>query len=177
MHSVAMARVMFGEFEKPKILYPQIARTYRFAFDEENYFCNDKAFFIPTDNLYLLAILQSRVAEFYLRILTATEFGGFMNLHKQFIEKVPIPDVPISEQQIIKKLVQELLELKGEGAGAKDLEQELNERVYWLFNLTRDEINLIEERIGSAQNVSGGLRSGVWPSPSRPSARSVGGVC
>jgi hypothetical protein len=35
-----------------------------------------------------------------------------------------------------------LLELRGEGPEAAELERELNERVYWLFGLTGEEIAL-----------------------------------
>jgi hypothetical protein len=135
-------------FEQPKIIYPQIARTYRFAFDEEARFGNDKTFFMPVTDLYLLAILQSPVVELYLHLLTATKPGGFMNLHKQYVEKVPIPDAPPSERQAIERLVRRLLALRGEGAEAEALERELNERVYRLFGLTKAEIALIEESLG-----------------------------
>jgi len=44
--------------------------------------------------------------------------------------------------------VRRLLALRGEGPEAAALEQELNERVYRLFELTNEEIALIKESLG-----------------------------
>ncbi len=47
----------------------------------------------------------------------------------------------------IEELVRRLLDLRGEGPEAEELEQELNERVYELFGLTREEVRLVEDRL------------------------------
>jgi hypothetical protein len=60
----------------------------------------------------------------------------------------PIPAAPPSEQWAIERLVRRLLTLRGEGPEAAALEQELNERVYRLFELTNEEIALIEVSLG-----------------------------
>jgi len=49
----------YADFEGPKILYPEIAMSSRFAFDEDGYYTNNKAFLIPKNDKYLLAILNS----------------------------------------------------------------------------------------------------------------------
>jgi hypothetical protein len=49
----------FDEFDKPKIIYPVIAKESRFAFDTKSTFTNDKAFIIPITDYYLLGILNS----------------------------------------------------------------------------------------------------------------------
>jgi hypothetical protein len=40
-----------------------------------------------------------------------------------------------------------MLDLRGEGPEAAELERELNERVYGLFGLRGEEIRLIEDRL------------------------------
>ena len=60
----------------------------------------------------------------------------------------PIPAAPPADQRAIERLVRRLLALRGEGPEVAALEQELNERVYRLFELTNEEIALIEERLG-----------------------------
>ena len=49
------------EFSKPKIFYQVIQFHPRYALDEEGTLSNDKAFFIPTGDRYLLAVLNSPV--------------------------------------------------------------------------------------------------------------------
>ena len=47
------------EFERPKILYQEIQYHPRFAFDDRGLYGNNKTFFVPTDDLYLLGVLNS----------------------------------------------------------------------------------------------------------------------
>ena len=47
------------EFSKPKIVYQEIQFHPSYAFDTKGYFGNNKTFFIPTDDMYLLAVLNS----------------------------------------------------------------------------------------------------------------------
>jgi hypothetical protein len=58
-----------------------------------------------------------------------------------------MPSVANSELQPLRNLVEQLIDLGGKGLEAATLEQELNDRVYSLFNLTRDEIKLIEGKV------------------------------
>ncbi len=47
------------EFAKPKIVYQEIQFHPCFAFDTSGILANNKVFFIPTDDLYLLSVLNS----------------------------------------------------------------------------------------------------------------------
>ena len=49
----------YDVFEKPKIVYPVIAKEARFCFDNVGAFTNDKAFIISSDDLYLLGVLRA----------------------------------------------------------------------------------------------------------------------
>jgi len=51
----------YGEFDKNKIVVQCIAYYSQFALDEGAHYVNNKAIVIPTDSLYVLAILNSRV--------------------------------------------------------------------------------------------------------------------
>jgi predicted type IV restriction endonuclease len=50
---------------RAKIVYPIIASECRFTLDDMGYFINDKLFTLPSDDLSLLGILNSRLANFY----------------------------------------------------------------------------------------------------------------
>jgi len=47
------------EFDKPKILYQEIQFHSWYAFDDTRLLANNKCFFIPTESLYLLGVLNS----------------------------------------------------------------------------------------------------------------------
>ena len=48
-----------AEFEKPKILWPEIAGSARFTFDTDHFYANNKVYLIPKADLYLLGLLNS----------------------------------------------------------------------------------------------------------------------
>jgi hypothetical protein len=48
----------YSEFEKNKIIFPDIAKESRMSYDKTGYFVANTAYIIPTDDLYLLGILQ-----------------------------------------------------------------------------------------------------------------------
>jgi predicted house-cleaning noncanonical NTP pyrophosphatase (MazG superfamily) len=80
----------YAEFEKPKIIYPVIAASNKFAFDEEGYYSNDKTFFIPTNNLYLLSILNSSIAFLFFRAKLSGLRGDFLEYRAQTLVNTPI---------------------------------------------------------------------------------------
>jgi len=53
------------EFNKPKIVWPEMAMHNRFAYDDENLFTNNKAFIIPGKNHFLLGILTDPASIFH----------------------------------------------------------------------------------------------------------------
>ncbi|TPV33233.1 restriction endonuclease subunit M [Paucihalobacter ruber] len=85
----------FNEFEKPKIIYPEIAKESRFTLDLNKVYLNKTIFFIPIEDYYLLSILNSRVVWFFLSntctALGDPKNGGRLNIQKVYLEKTPIP--------------------------------------------------------------------------------------
>ncbi|MDD4161290.1 MAG: TaqI-like C-terminal specificity domain-containing protein [Methanothrix sp.] len=80
---------------QPKLLFPKIASTTLFAFDETG----EKILLEPayivivgSDNsiLYLMACLNSNLLTFRIRRETTTLSGGFMELQVQYVERLPI---------------------------------------------------------------------------------------
>jgi len=84
----------YTDFEKPKIVYPVIAMTNRFTFDEGNYYTNDKTFIIAKDDKFLLALLNSRLTWFYLTKICSmfgdADKGGRLELRSIHVETITI---------------------------------------------------------------------------------------
>jgi len=139
--------IFASSFYKHKILYPEMAKESRFTLDNQGVFINNKIFTIPTNDLYLLGVLNSSIVWEYLKntcsVLGDSEKGGRLELRTQYVSKIPIPDsVPI-DRQAISSLVQKCLDAKGQGV--THWEAEINDRVAHLYGLTQSEIYLINE--------------------------------
>lgn len=63
---------------------------------------------------------------------------------KVFVEQLPIPQISKSKQQPFIKLVDKIIQAKKDGKDTQDLEAKIDTLVYQLYDLTADEIKIIE---------------------------------
>ncbi len=123
----------YSEFERPKIVFPDIAPSARFALDRGSYYLGTTGFIIPVEDLYLLGVLNSEaVNEFYIEVSSQVR-GGYLRFKYQYVAQIPIPYAPKAERKAIEKLVQKCLDAKGENC--EQWEREIDERVAALYGL------------------------------------------
>jgi hypothetical protein len=139
---------IYSEFANPKIVWPDIARRCEFALDDNGAYLDMTMFTSPSGDHFLLGVLNSSVSQWFVQHISSTIQQGFLRFKRVDLSQLPLPPAPSAEQQAIERLVRRLLALRGEGPEALTLEQELNERAYRLFELTNEEIALIEESLG-----------------------------
>ncbi len=124
-------------FSGPKIHYPEIAKESRFTFDNGNYVALKTIFTIPTDDLFLLAVLNSDSVWSYLKmrcsVLGDAESGGRLTLQKVFVEKLPIPIADRKTKDRLIILASKCLRKKG--VDCRNEEDEINEVVKCLYKL------------------------------------------
>jgi len=123
----------FKEFGKPKILYQEIATFQSFAYDTTGAFANNKVFLIPTDDLYLLGVLNSTPAWDYLQSVCSKLVGGALAMQTPYVLSLPVPNASTKDRAAITALVQKCLDARGIGCEA--WEQEINDRVAALYGL------------------------------------------
>ena len=84
----------YDDFEKPKIVYPDIGMSCRFCFDESGLFLTNNAYLIPASDLYLLALLNSRMTFYYLKhicmVLGDADRRGRLRFIYQYMQNLPI---------------------------------------------------------------------------------------
>ena len=84
----------YTEFERPKIIYPDIGMSCRFCFDEWGLFLPNTAYLIPTSDLYLLALLNSHLTFYYLKhicaVLGEADKRGRLRFIYQYMQDLPI---------------------------------------------------------------------------------------
>jgi adenine-specific DNA-methyltransferase len=117
-HDIQDNVAYWEEFEKPKIIYPNICKRNEFAWDESGYYTNQKAFIIPCNDKTLLAILNSSVMTFLFDKLLPKLQGDFYEPSSIFMKDFPIPTATEVEQKAIETLVGYVLYLT---AALKDI--------------------------------------------------------
>lgn len=83
----------YNEFEKPKIIYSEIATEGRFAIDSDNIYCDMTAFIIGSKSQFLLAVLNSKLFTYLFKHSSSEIRGGFLRWKRQYMYPLPIPDV------------------------------------------------------------------------------------
>ncbi|GAA9714146.1 class I SAM-dependent DNA methyltransferase [Helicobacter pylori] len=142
------------DFEKEKIVYPCImAKEPCFVYEEKGFYAPAPANIITGDKIeikYITALLNSKCIYFAMR-----EFymgGGIEGeLKTNNLEKIPIPKITPQNQELARKITdgaQAILQAKEKDpkANTQKLEKEIDALVYQLYNLTDEEIKIIEER-------------------------------
>ena len=80
----------YPEFEKTKIIYPEICQRPEFSFDESGYYANNKCFIIPTKDKFLLGILNSSLMFFLFRTYLPKLQHGFFIPAYVILKNFPI---------------------------------------------------------------------------------------
>ena len=98
--------------EQPKCIYPDLASATAFAYDDEGYYVGSPASLLPTSELWILGVLNTRaVTWFYAR--TAPQIRGqFLKFTSRYVSQIPIPDMEPEQRALIHKIVEYILYLK-----------------------------------------------------------------
>ncbi len=97
---------------------------------------------IPTTDFSMLAILNSKLAEWYVQNKYEKKGGGRLNKNK--LKDFPVADITTKQKTKLTKIVEQILE-NPENPDVPSLEEVLNQLIYELYELTPAEIKLIEE--------------------------------
>ena len=138
--------VYMNEFFKQKIIWGNLALSAQFAWAEEGYFINAPSSMIVPGNKYLLAVLNSKLPDWYIRQLGVTRNGGYFEYKPMFVEQLPVPVLDEEAQIPYIRLVDKILEEKRALNDTHHLESEINQRVYALYHLREEEILYIESK-------------------------------
>jgi hypothetical protein len=120
------------DFYKQKIVWGNLNLKASYSMAPEGMFINAPCPIIVPASNYLLAILNSKLADYYIRNLGVTRNGGYFEYKPMFVEKLPIPPL----NNIIEQQIEKLLQIK-----AYD---EIDILVYQLYGLDEEEIGFIE---------------------------------
>ncbi|MCR4321858.1 MAG: Eco57I restriction-modification methylase domain-containing protein, partial [Candidatus Brocadiaceae bacterium] len=133
-------------FRKPKIIFPNLQSSNKFAYDMSGTYLNAPAVFLPTDAKWLLGLLNSKVVWYFLKTICVVRSGGFIEVKPQYFEQIPIPAFKDTDKKQLDSIVDQILVLKQKDlhADTSALERQIDEIVYKLYGLTPEEIAIIE---------------------------------
>jgi REP element-mobilizing transposase RayT len=139
------------EFEKEKIVWGNISYNSQFSYIEPGIFINAPANIIVSEVVpikYLIGIMNSKVFDMEFKRV-GIFLGNAFEWKKQYVEQVRIPLITETNEPIvhqIESLVDKILTLKKENhqSDTTALEHEIDELVYRLYDLTEDEIKIVE---------------------------------
>ena len=142
--------VYWQEFEKPKVLYPDIYEHQCLVWDESGFFAANTCYFISTKEKWLTGLLNSAAVEWFYSMVSNRVRGGYLRAFSDYMKQIPIPAASPEKQKPVERLVERILAAKARDATAdvSALEREIDELVYALYALTPEEIKLVE---GSAK--------------------------
>ena len=143
----------YKDFEKQKIAWGNLALNGQFAIVDTGYYINAPSAFIATDDVYLIAILNSKLADFYIQQLGVKRNGGYFEYKPMFVEQLPIPLISKDIQQQLKSKVEKLLK---NPALRSALEREIDEIVFSLYNITIEEKHAIYKAAVTIKSISAG---------------------
>ena len=123
------------DFSKPKIVWGNLNLTASYAMIQDNSFINAPSPMIVPASKFLLAVLNSKIADYYIRQLGVTRNGGYFEYKPMFVEKLPVP------QNVDAKVIADIesyVDSKNETA--------IDEAVYMLYGLTEEERQYINQK-------------------------------
>ena len=152
----------YDEFEKEKIVFPDIATRGQFAIDDSGFYLDMTGFAIDSNSRYLLGILNSRLITFLFSKSSSEIRGGFLRWKRQYVNALPIRtidfdnpgDVAMHDEMV--GLVERMLGLHKGYADLTDVQRSvvdaqiarvdraIDALVYRLYGLSGDEVGVVE---------------------------------
>jgi adenine-specific DNA-methyltransferase len=137
-------------FEEPKILVRQTANRIMAAYDDEKWYCLKSGIIIqlPSETKlsykYLLGLLNSSLINFLYNDLVNEDNRIFPEVKPIQLFKLPIKIASSETQKSISKLVDTITASKKQGQLTTEIEKELDKHIYKVYDLTEEEIKIIE---------------------------------
>ncbi|EJO1483414.1 Eco57I restriction-modification methylase domain-containing protein [Campylobacter jejuni] len=144
----------YQEFEKEKIGWQRVTQEPSFILENERVLLDSMAFMVGNSKnelKYLLGFLNSSLIFYYFKNIGHLYSDKGFLLSNQYVEKFPIPKINSKNEKLANELislVDEILVLKEQdkNADTKTQEDKINSIVYKLYNLTEEEIKIIENK-------------------------------
>lgn len=80
-------------FKRPKVVFPNLQNSNKFSFDITGAYINAPAVILPTNDRFLISILNSNLVWYFLTNICVVRSGGYIEVKPQYFEQIPIPEI------------------------------------------------------------------------------------
>ena len=123
------------DFNKPKIIYPNMTKYMPFVYDDKKYLTNQKCFIITGNNVaYLTAVLNSSLFKYCYRDSFPELQGGTRELSKIFFEKISVCEVTDTQNLLFQELIEDI-----QKGYTEQKAQRIDSMLFDLYKLTEEE--------------------------------------
>ena len=127
------------DFNKPKIIYPNMTKYMPFVFDKKMFLTNQKCFIITGKNVaFLTAFFNSSLFKYCFRDSFPELQGGTRELSKIFFDKIPVYEVSDAQNLQFQDAVEDIQKEYN-----KQKAQRIDSMLFDLYKLTTDERRVI----------------------------------
>ena len=127
------------DFNKPKIIYPNMTKYMPFVYDNNAYYTNQKCFVITGQSIaYLTAFFNSSLFKFCFRESFPELQGGTREMSKIFFDKIPVMQVTNETNTQFKSVIDDI-----QKAYNKSKAVTIDAMIFDLYNLSEKERQFI----------------------------------
>ena len=152
----------YHEFEREKIIWPDIARQIRFASEAGGIYPDVTCFMIPTDSRWLLALMNSTLHEFLVCQITNSLPGGFLRPKRSWMARLPIVTPDGEMQAELEALTNEILGLGDSSEQKEAIEREIDAIVFHVYGLSALDRKLVLDWLGERREALGAEMPPDW---------------
>ncbi|MBL9179652.1 MAG: Eco57I restriction-modification methylase domain-containing protein [Verrucomicrobiaceae bacterium] len=150
-------------FDQPKIVIPAIADRPSAAFDNTGLFSNNKtSIAVCPDGSWITGVINSMVCRWFASQVFATKQNGYFDFEPRYSRQFPIPPATAADKARLSELAEKCAAAaqRGDEETQAVHEAEIDEIVYRLFDLTPEEITLIETSLAPTREKKPARRKG-----------------
>lgn len=147
----------YHDFSKEKIVWKRIGSVMRFSYDDSGAFCLDSTCFATGEKIkYLVGLLNSKVCLYELFRTSPKTGTGDQIISVQALEPLRVPIPSPAQEKAVTKLVEQIIRVIKEKdyysrpdrqLHVKALEADIDSIVYKMYNLTTEEVKIIEKDV------------------------------
>ena len=146
--------VYTDDFSKQKIVWGNLCLSAQYAWVEDEMYVNAPSPFITNANKYILALLNSKVVDWYIKMLGVSRNGGYYEYKPMFVEMAPIPHPSSNIQLEIETLVDKLLSSKMNKRDFSSYEKQIDEIVFSIYGISEIEKSFLNHTSKIEDNSS-----------------------
>lgn len=132
------------DFSRPKVIYPNMTKFLPFVYDGKGFLTNQKCFIITGPKVeFLTAFLNSSLFKYCFKDDFPELQGGTRELSKIFFDKIPVIEISDKINKDFEVLILKLQDFIFAQKPTKEIELEIDNKVFDLYSLNQEERNII----------------------------------